>query len=124
MNLAPPHPQQRIARRGALVLAVAVAALFAGHGTLAAAATKPVVHTVVIDGMQFSPAVLQVHAGDTVIWKNKDPFPHTATSDSRPGFDSGTIAAGGSWKFKALKRGTFPYVCTLHRTMKGSLVVK
>lgn len=122
MNPAPQHPNPRVARRRSLVLAAA-AAFFAGPGT-PAAAPKHAVHTVVIDGMQFSPAVLEVHAGDTVVWKNKDPFPHTATSDSRPGFDSGDIAAGGSWTFKALKPGTFSYVCTLHRTMKGSLVVR
>jgi plastocyanin len=120
MNPAPQYPKQLRMRRRGLVLAVA----FAGLSMMAAAAPKPAVHTVVIDGMQFSPAVLEVNAGDTVIWKNKDPFPHTATADGKTGFDSGEMATGRSWKFKAMKRGTFPYVCTLHRTMTGSLVVK
>jgi plastocyanin len=94
-------------------------------GTVAAsyAAPKAAVHTVAIEAMQFSPPKLEVNVGDMVIWKNKDAFPHTATSDDR-GFDSGNIQSGRSWKFVAKKRGTFPYFCTLHPTMKAVLVVK
>lgn len=87
------------------------------------AAPKAAMHTVVVEAMQFAPPMLEVNAGDTVIWKNKDAFPHTATSD-RSGFDSGNIRSGRSWKFIAKKRGTFPYSCALHPTMKGLLVVK
>jgi plastocyanin len=65
----------------------------------------------------------EAHVGDTVIWKNKDPFPHAATSENRD-FDSGEIAANRSSKFRVNKKGVFPYVCTLHLTMKGSLTVK
>lgn len=89
----------------------------------ARAAAPAVVHTVVIDGMLFAPAELTVNAGDTVVWKNKDPFRHAATSSGK-GFDSKEITAGRSWKFVASKRGAFPYLCTLHRTMTGTLTVK
>jgi len=89
----------------------------------ALAAPKGAVHTVVIEAMQFSPSQLEVNAGDTVIWKNKDPFPHTATSEKN-GFDSKTINAGQTWTFVAKQKGTFPYLCTLHQTMRGTLVVK
>jgi plastocyanin len=83
----------------------------------------PTVHTVLIDGMRFVPQTLEVKAGDTVIWRNKDPFPHNATA---PGgvLASPDIATGASWKFKAGKRGSYAYVCTLHRTMTGTLIVK
>ena len=89
----------------------------------AVAAPQGTVHTVVIDGMLFVPAELKVKAGDTVIWKNKDAFPHTATSVAK-GFDSKPIASGGSWKFVATRRGAFAYFCTLHQTMKGVLTVE
>ena len=65
---------------------------------------------------------MTVKAGDTVVWVNKDPFPHTATAQGV--FDSKYIAAGKSWRFKARKAGEFPYICTLHPTMKGTLVVR
>jgi plastocyanin len=83
----------------------------------------PRTHTVVIEAMQFSPQVLEVNSGDTVIWVNKDAFPHNATAVNRS-FQSKEMATNGSWKFKAAKKGSFPYLCTLHPTMKASLVVK
>ena len=81
-------------------------------------------HTIVIEAMRYSPAVLEVSPGDTVVWKNKDPSPHTATTKGGGGFDSGNIAPDASWKFTAKERGEFPYVCTLHPTMKAVLTVK
>lgn len=89
----------------------------------AQAKPKTLVHTVVIDGMQFAPATLQVAVGDTVVWINKDPFQHTATSD-RDGFHSKNILPGHSWSFVTMQRGTFPYSCALHENMKGTLLVK
>lgn len=110
-------------RRYRIRLALLVALAMYGASFGSHAETKPKVHIVVIEAMQFSPQTVEVNAGDTVIWKNKDPFPHTATSEDR-GFDSREIAANRSWKFKANKKGVFPYVCTLHPTMKGRLTVK
>jgi plastocyanin len=99
-------------------LAACAIAVIAG-----AAHAAPAVHTVLIDGMRFIPQTLEVKAGDTVIWRNKDPFPHNATA---PGgvLASPDLAAGASWKFKPTKRGSYAYICTLHRTMTGTLVVK
>ena len=74
-----------------------------------------------MEAMAFQPAVLTVKAGDAVVWVNKDPFPHTATAGA---FDSKSIAAGGSWKYKTKARGEFPYVCRLHPTMKAILRVQ
>ena len=79
-------------------------------------------HTIVIDGTAFAPAAATVQRGDRVTWVNKDPFPHTATANGA--FDSGSIAAGASWTWVPDKTGTFDYVCTLHPTMKGRLVVR
>ena len=85
-------------------------------------AGKPHTHDVVIDGVKYEPAVLTVKRGDTVVWNNKDPFPHTVTA--RGAFDSKSIAAGASWKFVARNTGEFHYVCTLHPNMKGTLKVE
>jgi len=119
MDYALPPGAHRLRMR-ALMLALALVLSSLG----AAAAPKAAVHTVVIEGMQFSPAVLEVKAGDTVIWHNKDPYPHTATTDSTKDFNSGEIKPGGSWKMTARKPGDFSYLCTLHPPMKARLVVK
>ena len=99
--------------------AVALGLLIFCSGPALAAAT----HTVTIDGTTFSPESITVKAGDTVVWVNKDPFPHTATSQAG-GFDSKEIAAGKSWRFKTTKAGVFPYTCTFHPTMKATVKVE
>jgi len=91
--------------------------LFGGGPALAAA------RTVAIDGTKFDPETITVKAGDTVVWVNKDPFPHTVTSQAG-GFDSKEIPAGKSWQFKTTKAGVFPYTCTFHPTMKATLKVE
>ena len=94
-----------------------------GCNRRAANAHTPTTHTIVMDGTRFQPEDLTVKAGDLVVWVNKDPFPHTATSTTG-GFDSDQIGSGKSWSFKTEQTSDFRYVCTLHRTMKGTLRVK
>jgi plastocyanin len=111
--------------RSSLAAAVAALALVSCGGRQSATAEvpPPVTHTVAIETVQFVPPALTVKNGDTIVWVNKDPFPHTAVS-KEGGFDSKEIAAGTSWKFTATTKGEFPYVCTLHPTMKGTLRVE
>ncbi|MDB5797328.1 MAG: hypothetical protein JWP36_1230 [Paucimonas sp.] len=101
--------------------------LLTAGAVLPAQAQPAQTHVIEIEAMQFMPSRLEVRAGDTVIWKNKDPYPHTATANATPqgkAFDSGTVTAGRSWKYKAVKKGSIPYFCALHTGMKGELVVK
>lgn len=106
-------------RQAGLALCACIALFIAGS----AAHAQGKVHTVVIEAMRYAPEVIEVNAGDTVVWKNRDAFPHTATAQDRS-FDSGEIASAGEWKLVAQKKGVFSYVCTLHPTMKASLIVK
>jgi putative membrane protein len=80
-------------------------------------------HTATIDGTAFTPTRVSVKVGDSVTWTNQDPFAHTVTSRAG-GFNSRAIAAGGSWTYLATRAGEFPYVCTLHPTMRGTLIVE
>lgn len=84
---------------------------------------KQVAHTVVIEDMQFSPANLTIRLGEQIVWVNKDLFPHTVTSATKA-FDSGSIAANGSWSFTPRKAGAYPYMCTFHPTMKATITVQ
>jgi plastocyanin len=112
-----------------LIVVASVAALTLGLSSpvpgprAAAEAAKPRTHTVVIEATSFQPAALAIKPGDTVVWVNRDPFPHTATSKSSA-FDSQAIAEGKTWSYTFKKKGAFPYVCTLHPTMEGSISVK
>jgi plastocyanin len=104
---------------------VAAAALLPSITTPAAGARDraPAVHTVVIASMQFNPAALTVRRGERIVWVNRDLFPHTVTSASTA-FNSGSIAPNGSWSFTPRKAGEYPYGCTFHPTMKGTITVQ
>lgn len=73
--------------------------------------------------MRFSPQILTVHRGDRITWINRDPFPHTVTATDGK-FDSHPISPDTSWTYVAAKTGEYDYVCTLHVTMKGRLLVR
>jgi plastocyanin len=107
-------------RRDAGIIVPLIAMLLAIGST--SCRREPQVHTVSIRAMQFVPAELIVEAGDVVVWKNDDFFPHTATA--RGAFDSASIPSGGSWRLETTTKGTFDYVCTLHPTMSGSLTIR
>lgn len=82
----------------------------------------PATHTVVIEATSYAPQVLTVKRGDTIVWLNKDPFPHTVTAAGV--FDSKSIPAGGTWKYTARKVGQHAYTCTFHPNMKGRLIIQ
>ncbi len=73
--------------------------------------------------MKNLPATLIVNVGDTVVWKNDDIVPHTAT-DRGKGFDSGSIEPGASWSYAASRKGTYFYYCAFHPNTKGKLIVR
>jgi plastocyanin len=112
---------ERTRRLQAPAIALVLASALVG-APAAADTPKPVTHTVVIDGVRYTPEALTVKRGDTVVWVNKDPFPHTATS--KGAFDSREIAAGKSWRWTARKAGDYAYTCTLHPNMNGTLKVE
>jgi plastocyanin len=107
-------------RRLLLSACTAVALAAAGHGF--AETVKPVAHTMAIDAFEFKTPTLTVDRGDTIVWRNGDPVPHTITA--KGAFDSGAIAAGATWKYTAKTSGRFDYICTFHPTMKGTLIVR
>ena len=96
--------------------------VFAAGTAAGASAGKPATHRVVIDGLKYEPQTLTVKRGDTIVWTNKDPFPHTVTVPGK--FDSHDIGANASWKYVARTAGEYSYVCTLHPNMKGVLRVE
>lgn len=82
----------------------------------------PKVHTVEMSQMQFQPAELTVQKGDTVVFVNNDLVVHNITEASKALWSSSSLPAGKSWKMAVDK--SYDYICTLHPTMKGKLIVK
>ncbi len=73
--------------------------------------------------MKFVPERLEVAVGDTVSFTNEDLVPHTVT-DKADGIESGELAPQASWKLVVRQKGEIDYVCRLHPTMRGALIVK
>ncbi|HSX48724.1 MAG TPA: cupredoxin family copper-binding protein [Candidatus Saccharimonadales bacterium] len=84
-----------------------------------AVATK----SITISNFSFSPATITVKVGDKVTITNNDSAPHTVTADDGS-FDSGTIQPGATGTVTLSKAGTFAYHCSIHPSMKGTVVVQ
>jgi plastocyanin len=82
-------------------------------------APAPRAYVVKVHAMQFDPAELHVHPGDTITWENGDLVAHTETGAPFNGFTD----AGKSWTATAPAPGTYPYACTLHPMMKAVVIV-
>jgi plastocyanin len=80
-------------------------------------------NTVVIANIAFGPAALTVTAGTSVTWQNNDGIAHTSTSDTGV-WDTGKISPGASKTVVFGTAGTFPYHCTVHPMMMGTITVK
>jgi plastocyanin len=78
--------------------------------------------SVSIKNYAFSAASVTVASGTTVTWTNNDAVTHTVTADDGS-FDSGNIAPGASYSHKFSTAATVNYHCSIHTTMKGSIVV-
>jgi plastocyanin len=74
----------------------------------------------------WNPNPIEIKGGDTVTWINNDSSPHTVTSSSNDGsitFDSDVLRRGETFSFTFDKEGQYPYLCTLHPSMVGTVVV-
>lgn len=71
---------------------------------------------------------VEILIGDTIVWKNADTSFHTVTSGSESEgfdglFDSKEFAPGKSFTYKFSEIGHYPYYCTLHPWMVGTIIV-
>jgi len=98
-----------------LIAAALLAPLALGTAVLPAPAAE---HTVVIKGMKFSPAALNVASGDTITFVNQDSARHTASATDGA-FDTGRLSKGQSATVTVAAGGTHNYICKVHPSMKG-----
>ena len=102
-----------------LITLMVVAALAVGltvSATVAFAATKKVG----VKGLKFTPKTLKVKRGTTVRWSWSGSVPHNV---SGKGFKSKT-AGKVTFSKKFTKKGTYRYVCTLHKAAGMTGVIK
>lgn len=71
--------------------------------------------------MKFIPDDVRVHAGDTVIFTNKDVVDHDVTELPDSAWTSGLMHPGDSWTWVA--DSTAYYFCSIHVVMRGTVIV-
>jgi plastocyanin len=103
-------------------VAVALAALFLGVSSLAAAPRPADTEDVSITGFQFAPQVRVIDEEDTVSWSNEDPVAHTVTADDGS-FDSGALGESDTFEHTFAAIGVVAYHCNIHPNMHGTVVV-
>jgi plastocyanin len=103
-------------RNLAVRLTVVTVLSFFQHPALAADTT------VTIDNFTFEPAQLTVKVGTTVTWKNRDDIPHTVVSAGK--FRSKAMDTDDSYSFTFTAAGDYPYFCSLHPHMTGTIKVE
>jgi plastocyanin len=97
----------------------ALAALLTAAALPAAARADNTIIT--MPGKYFSPARVTAVSGDVLTFRNADLVTHDVRIADT--WDSGPLARFGSWAQAIDRPGAYPFLCTLHPFMNGSLDV-
>jgi plastocyanin len=71
----------------------------------------------------FVPNPVNVSQGGVITWSNTDSTTHDMVSDTGV-WDSGRIAPNGNFNFTFAAKGSYPYHCSIHPSMTGTIVVQ
>ena len=71
----------------------------------------------------FVPNPATLSPGGVITWSNTDATTHDMVSDTSL-WDSGRIAPGEKYEFAFTSKGSFPYHCSVHPGMVGTVVVQ
>jgi len=78
-----------------------------------------------IRNFAFSPSVVHVRVGQTIVWTNYDTAPHNVSHVSGPRFSSSPLRmhTGARFSIELTQAGSIHYYCTIHPWMTGTIVV-
>ncbi|CCF84571.1 cupredoxin domain-containing protein [Nitrolancea hollandica] len=120
----------------ALLLLVSIVALAGCGAAQPAASTNPPVGAatstqpasseevqVRIVDFAFEPSTITIKPGTTVVWTNDGPTQHTTASKEGNVWESKILEQGDVFRYRFEQPGTFPYWCTLHPSMLGTVIV-
>jgi plastocyanin len=71
----------------------------------------------------FDPKEVTIKVGDTVTWLNKDAPQHDVVAENGE-FKSDLLELDATFSFTFAQAGTFPYYCSVHPGMTGTVVVQ
>jgi uncharacterized protein (TIGR03118 family) len=96
-------------------------------GSLAAttpAAPMATTQALNISNFTFIPDPVTITSGSTLVWTNQDGATHTVVADDGSSFKSSGLATNGTFSVQLTTPGTYPYHCSIHPFMKGTITVK
>jgi len=79
--------------------------------------------TASIIDFEFDPATVNAKVGDVISWTNDGLAPHTATVDGTPACTTPQLAPEASGGISFSAAGSYPFHCSVHPTMKGTIEV-
>jgi plastocyanin len=106
----------------AALAAVVLLAACSGVGAATTTTTTGGQYQVVIDSFAFTPAELTVPVGATVTWVNHHGARHDVVANDGS-FTSRLFGQGESFSFTFTTPGDYPYVCSIHPGMEGTIIV-
>jgi plastocyanin len=80
-------------------------------------------NTVIIQNFAFNPDTITVPVGTTVTWINQDSATHDVVSDTGA-FTSPRLNTGDNYTYIFTQAGEYPYICGIHPSMKGKVIVQ
>ena len=110
-------------RIGMLSKLAATAALVMSCASGSSSALQSERATVVVKDFMFAPALSTISVGATVTWLNKDDEPHTVISDTGL-FRSAALDTNETFSFEFDRPGTYHFICSIHPSMVGTIVVQ
>jgi plastocyanin len=106
------------------VIASAVGLAACGENGSEANSVMPPTTTISIEDNRFDPQGQTVKVGVKLTWLNRDDVPHDVDFVSGGEFDSEPVGHGKTIEYTPQKAGRIAYVCSVHRSMTGTLVVE
>jgi len=85
--------------------------------------TNPGTNIISIENLAFNPGTLTVSNGTTITWINNDNVGHTVIAENGL-FSSGALTKGEKFTYTFTIPGTYNYSCSIHPSMKGTIIVK
>lgn len=98
--------------------------------TITSAAAQGREVKVIMQNRIYEPKSITVTVGTKVTWINQDAYGHNIVSGTRGAADAGSlfksdnINQGDSFSYTFTKAGTYPYFCSVHPGMDGTIIVK
>jgi len=109
--------------RRAFIVPLSAAAVLVGLASDLQAAPTEEANTIVMKDFHFGPTSLTIAAGTSVTWENRDEEPHTVVSFDGL-FRSKGLDQNDVFTFRFDTPGTYRFLCSIHPSMIGTIIVE